>query len=260
MGDESTGDGIMKPYYQDEAVTIYNADCRDVLPNLSEIAVTVTSPPYNTLGSRIPVNGTGKMTADGWMKKVGRIGYDDDMPEEDYEQWQQEIAGLIYAATVDGGSFFYNHKVRWRDRKMVHPLHLVESFPRWNVRQEIIWERNGGIAHNAKLFTPSDERVYWMLKGEMPRVWNLEGARNLSVWHMAAEYGTEHPCPFPVRLPRKCLSGVTQHGDTVLDPFCGIGTTLRAAKDFNLKSIGIEKDESFCEIAAKRMSQLVMEL
>ena len=79
------------------------------------MAAVVTSPPYNTLGSRIPVNGTGKMAADGWMMKVGRLGYADDLPEGEYQDWQVELAALLYGTVMDGGSFFYNHKPRWRD-------------------------------------------------------------------------------------------------------------------------------------------------
>ena len=249
----------MKPYYEDESVTIYHGDCREVLPTLSGITATFTSPPYNTLGSRIPTKPTGKMTDDGWMMKVSAVGYFDDRTESEYMEWQQDVAKDIWNATVEGGSFFYNHKLRWRDRKMIHPLHLVETFG-WNVRQEIIWQRPGGIAHNAKLFTPNDERIYWMTKGDVPAKWNYEGARHLSVWTITAESGTPHPCPFPVELPKPAILGVSDKNDTILDPFMGIGTTLRAAKDLGRKSIGIEMDERWCEIAAKRMSQLAMQL
>jgi len=51
---------------------------------------------------------------------------------------------------------------------------------------------------------------------------------------------------------------LSEPGQLVIEPFCGTGTTLRSAKDMGRKSIGIEIDEKYCEIAAKRMSQEVL--
>lgn len=68
--------------------------------------------------------------------------------------------------------------------------------------------------------------------------------------------GNVHTCPKPLRLLRWIL---TLHaGETILDPFMGSGTTLRAAKDLGRKAIGIEIEEKYCEIAAKRLSQEVL--
>jgi site-specific DNA-methyltransferase (adenine-specific) len=69
----------------------------------------------------------------------------------------------------------------------------------------------------------------------------------------------EHPCPKSITLNLKLIEGFSDVGKTVLDPFMGSGTTLRAAKDLRRKAIGIEIEERYCEIAAKRMSQEVFD-
>jgi len=247
----------MTPYYQDDHVTIYHGDCREVLPLLGGINLTVTSPPYNTMGTRIPARPSGMHSSNGWLAKATAIGYADDLTEPDYEAWQVDVAAAIHDATVDGGSFFYNHKIRYRDTNPVHPIDLVRQFADWHLRQELVWDRGGSMVLNARMFPPSDERIYWMTKGAWR--WNQDAVAFMSVWRITPTAGDDgHPCPYPADIPKRCMVATTSPGDTVLDPFMGSGTTLRAAKDLGRKAIGIEISERYCEIAARRMGQEVL--
>lgn len=257
-----TSNGGWKPYYADDAVTIYNGDCRDVLASLgSHVATTVTSPPYNTLGSRVPAKPTGMHANSGWLASVREHGYADDMDESEYIAWQVDVAASVRRVTRPGGSLFYNHKVRFRDKIALHPYATVAQFDGWYLRQELVWERPGAVAFNARMFAPSDERIYWCVRDDGDHVWNQEAASYLSVWHMRPPddvYG--HPCPYPDILPKRCIIATTHPGDVVLDPFMGSGTTLFAAKALGRKAIGIDIDERYCEIAAGRCSQEVLDI
>ncbi len=70
-------------------------------------------------------------------------------------------------------------------------------------------------------------------------------------------YFKQHPTQKPVSLMKWCIQLCPDNPQTILDPFAGSGTTLRAAKDLNRKAIRIEIEEKYCEIAAKRMAQEV---
>ena len=73
------------------------------------------------------------------------------MPEEEYQSWQVEVLNELYRVIKEGGSFFYNHKVRYEDGKMIHPLQwLIKT--NWNIWKEIIWNRKiaGNIRENQK--------------------------------------------------------------------------------------------------------------
>jgi len=246
----------MSVYYSDDLVTLHHGDAAEILPTLSGVAATFTSPPYNTLGGRVPHAHPGMFRGNGWMAKVAAVGYADDMSEPDYAAWQVAVASLIHDATRPGGSFFYNHKCRWRDMQMIHPLDYVRAFDGWLLRQEVIWDRNLSMTFNARMFATSEERIYWMVRDGAPHVWNQEAASYLSVWKVRPQTGvSDHPCPFPEGIVTRALVGTTNPGDLVLDPFAGSGTTLQVAKDMGRRAVGIEVREDYCEAIAKRMTQ-----
>ena len=244
----------MKPYYDHAGITIYHGDCQEILPDLatgsSEIAVT--SPPYNLVWewSGGGPNSTYRSMENGRREQW----YPDTEDESSYQQGQKEM--LRELLRVCRGSVFYNHKVRyaWRRRNIYyHPMAWLAEFPLWC---EIIWDRGGAEGGNSRRVLLADERIYQLGK---PNRWN--GANGMtSVWRIPPDKDPSVPCPFPPEIPKRCISLTTVPGDLVIDPYMGRGTTLRAAKDIGRTAIGIEIEERYCEIAAKRLEQEVMEL
>jgi DNA modification methylase len=93
--------------------------------------------------------------------------------------------------------------------------------------------------------------------------WNqdpADGANWRDVWDIGHEgFDGPHFAVMPRELAERCICAGTKAGDTVLDPFAGAGTTLAVAKENGRRAIGIEIEEKYCEIAAKRLSQEVFE-
>lgn len=128
-----------------------------------------------------------------------------------------------------------------------------------------------GIANIWK-YPPADWVLCWLKPGSTRR----NGTGGFNHWEPILQYGKNkwpvdmirlppqrqiatggHPCPKPIKLFKWLIEGTT--AETILDPFMGSGTTLRAAKDLGRKSIGIEIEERYCEIAANRLGQEVFE-
>lgn len=232
--------------------------CGDTLELLKTIkdntvGVGVTSPPYNKKESKNK----------GWL--VSEVIYDkykDYVNEEEYQKNQIGVLNELFRITKDGGSFFYNHKVRWVNGRMIHPLEWIAK-TNWTIRQEIIWDR--GIAANIRgwRFWQVEERIYWLYK---PIEKNLIGkeleskdALLTSIWRIRPETEKRHPAPFPVELPLRCLLSVAAPNDIVIDPYCGSGTTLVAAKKLGLKYIGIDISENYVSVAKKRIEDYLSE-
>lgn len=105
----------------------------------------------------------------------------------------------------------------------------------------------------------------WVQSDWKPLLWFVKGGRTdkryvPDVLHSGGKSKSRHPWEQSVVDARWLIARLTQPGDLVLDPFCGSGTTLRAAKDLGRRAIGIEQDERYCAATADRLRQLVLPL
>ena len=245
------------PYYEDDLVTLYCADCADVLPALSGIDLIFTSPPYNLNCTTKPGGGFDGMTsgtarAGKWSGGALADGYEshgDDMPMPDYEAWQRKVLTASWATLSERGAIFYNHKPRPWLGEIWLPTRLNPGLP---LRQIITWARAGGINFSPSHYVPTYEWILVLAKLDW-RLKSKEASGVGDVWYVPQEAKTEHPAPFPLGLPARAIESAAP--SLVLDPFAGSGTTLRAAKNAGVRAIGIEKSERYCEIAVRRLGQ-----
>jgi site-specific DNA-methyltransferase (adenine-specific) len=234
------------PYYEDGTCVIYHGDCREVLPTLEPVSMVFTSPPYNL----------GRMSGGLANLAGGYRSYSDALPDCDYTAWQQDVLSLCWSTLTDDGAIFYNHKPLIRDRCAQLPLRLLPECV--TLRQIVIWYRQMGVNWSPSHFMPVHEWVM-ILARDAWRLIDKSASHVSDVWAIRPDMAhNEHPAPFPLALPLRAIAATP--AGVVLDPFMGSGTTLRAAKDLNRKAIGIEVDERYCEIAARRLGQEVLAL
>jgi site-specific DNA-methyltransferase (adenine-specific) len=235
---------------------IFCGDALTILKSLPDeiIDLGVTSPPYN--------KGENKK---GWLvANVKYKGFSDKLPEDLYQENQVQVLNEIYRITKPGGSFFYNHKLRWEKGKLLHPMDWLRK-TNWVIKQEIIWDRM--IAANIRgwRFWQVDERIYWLYK---PKDKNYMGeelkskhALLTSIWRFPPEKENPHPAPFPLALPIRCIFSIMddKEGGLIIDPYCGSGTTLIAAKILKHHFIGIDISPEYVELSLRRLQNYKLE-
>jgi len=228
--------------------TLYHGDCLEILPTLDKVDAVVTSPPYNTLNPLAKPSGLHAERISGvneWMDK--QDGYFDQMPENDYQRWQNHVlqASLARASVV-----WINHKTRYRNGVGIHPLQFYLS----PLFAEVVWDRGGSMALNCGRFAPSHE--YWFGFGK-PDYWDNSVNKLMSVWRIPPGSGkhkdNDHPCPYPERLVNPIIVGSSPADGIVADIFMGSGTTGVACANLGRKFIGIEIERKYFDIACERI-------
>jgi len=233
---------------------IYLGDCMEVMQHLDRdsIEVCVTSPPYN-LCKRYS-NYKNSKTSQAMTEKYDKW-YFDDMPEWEYQGWQQSVIHSLMR--VCRSSIFYNHKVRfaWHNRNIFrtatnlhHPMHWLEKFPIWC---EIIWDRCG-IGNPSRRYHIQEERIYQIGK---PKKWDNKVLSLTNIWRIPPSRNEAHVCTFPEKLVENCILPTTDEGDTIIDPFLGAGTTAVVAVKHGRKFIGIEKDPEYFQVACDNVAK-----
>jgi DNA modification methylase len=248
----------MKPYYDQDGITIYHGDCRNVLLNRLEFDYVITSPPYNKglrgdyrngwVGVQSKAAKQGKFAA-------GYVNTSDAIDWPDYFALLHEVFYLCWMAIPDDGAMWINHKPRVWMREFMSPVLSLPDIVK--IRQAIIWKtQSKGVDVSEMGYSSAHEWVMFCPKDGFRLSQDVSAGGDL--WDIPNDgFKSEHLCPFPIGVPLKAMEAMKPDG-TILDPFMGSGTTLRAAKDLGRKAIGIEIEERYCEIAVQRLRQKVL--
>ena len=222
-----------QPYYDHDGITIYHGDCRDIMPHLPKVDCLISDPPYG-------INlGTHRGVSDERSRELRRGGYES--YEDTPDQYKAIIVPAIKAALdiSERGAVFALAPSAW---SLPAPDALGGLY---------IPAANGRSPWGFQNFAPV------LFYGGAPDL--NKGAKHTTIkarGRSQVELG--HPCPKPVEWMLWLVGLVSRESETILDPFMGSGTTLRAAKDLRRKAIGIEIEEKYCEIAVKRLAQEVL--
>ena len=234
-----------------ETNIIYNEDCLKTMERIHDNSVdlVVTSPPYN---KGFYANKNAKQSKV-WNTLNGRkIAYDsfsDDMPPEEYEEWQKAVISECIRILKPSGSLFYNHKDIIYKGLIVPPKWVYD----FKVRQQIIWDRQSSCMIDPHYFMPANEWIYWIVKDEKRVFFDKEkSAFMTNIWRMNTDKNP-HPAPFPYIMAANIINCCSKEGDIVYDPFMGSGTTALASVKLGRQYIGSEISEKYVQMANEKI-------
>lgn len=245
----------MKPYYEDGAVTIYHGEALQLLPAISGWDLLLTDPPYSS-GGLFRSDRTNASTITKYVNSgtdAPRFEFSgDNRDQRGYLAWV--TLWLSAALRVAGSGAMACLFTDWR--QMPTTTDALQAGG-WVWRGVAVWDKTLKARPAAGLYTAQAEFVVWGTAGLRPSQqlgYQIPGVYS----HPAPDLkNRDHVTEKPEAVMRWLLAPAR---GTVLDPFMGSGSTLIAAKATGRKAIGIEIEERYCEIAARRCSQEVMEM
>ena len=251
---------MLKPYYQEDRITIYNGDCRDILPHLPKVDLVLTDPPYGTTQCKwdtvIPFKPMWKqlnriIKSDGAIVLFGSEPFSSylrmsNIKEYKYDWiWEKDKATNHLNAKImpmrksELISVFYSEQCIYNPQLTKKNLKNIR--PATTKRNQA---ENYGKMTSKSIRTIPEHLSY---PNEMLKFRGCFGNKGQSL----------HPTQKPVALMQYLIKTYTNSGGIVLDFTMGSGTTLVAAKQLGRKAIGIELEKKYCDIAIDRLRQQV---
>jgi site-specific DNA-methyltransferase (adenine-specific) len=232
------------PYYSDDLVTLYHGDCREVLADMAEgsVAAVITDPPYS---ERTHKNATSNKAGERDHALSGPRGFASISDAELREIVADcgRVSASWVVATLD-----YRHAVEFD----------VEPPAGLRVLRVGVWVKTNPTPQiSGDRPAQGWEAIAYMHRADKRSVWNGGGRHGNFVTTIARPEG--HPTAKPLGMVSDWVRLFSQPDDVILDPFAGSGTTLRAALNEGRRAIGVEIDERYCELIAKRLSQGVLD-
>ena len=245
-------------YYDHDGITIYNANCRDILPKLGPVDLVLTDPPYGHNN-----NNSGDLIS----RWEAALGLGDYVPERD----NRPIANDDPESCSELIQWFFSELPR-----LLNPGACCcccgggggpdPQFARWSLwldahvpfKMCIIWDK--GPLGMGWHYRRDWECILVAQKGGKKITWNGGNTTSNIIRDIPRiiPRSDQHPTPKPIKLMSRFISWHTNPGDTVLDPFMGCGPTLIAAKNLGRKAIGIEISKEYCDIAVERLKQCAL--
>jgi len=256
---------IAKKYSPDAKCVLYHGDCIDLLKTIPDgsVKLIVTSPPYN-LGKEYEVK-----------KEIN-----------EYVDFQKKVISECHRILSDDGNICWevgNYVENGTIIPLDYLLYPVFTELGLTMRNRIVWHFGHGL-HASKRFSGRYEVIMWFTKTDS-YTFNLDpvrvppkyptkryykgekkgqlscnplGKNPTDVWDVPNVKSnhvekTCHPCQYPVELIERLVLSMTNEGDSVFDPFVGVGSTLIAALMHNRKAIGSEIKKEYIEAAKERI-------
>ena len=234
-------------------------DCLEGLAQLQDnsIDLIITSPPFNKGYSN---KNRKRYKSQRWNETINYGGDEnaDNMPEDEYQQWQTQVLNECYRVLKEDGSMWYNHKNRIHDGEIITPYQWLLNTP-FMIRQEIIIDR--GCTPNVfnSRYMPTTEKLFWLTKSKLPRFKRLPDTLFKSeTWYIVPERNTPHPAPFDIKLCDNIIPNIALGEKIlVLDIFMGSGTTAISAIKHGCDYIGFELFQEYVDMANKRIEDYV---
>lgn len=233
---------MTEPYYQDDRVTLYLGDCREVLADISDQAVdcVITDPPYSDRTHAQAKSNKGRGHG---VKAVTFAS----MSEADLTSVLTECGRVTRRWVISTLDYRHAFHVDQTPPPGLRTLR-IGVWVKPNPMPQISADRPG----------QGWEAIAFMHRKDAKPTWH--GGGRAGVWTFPVEQGQGHPTAKPLAMVGDWVRLFTNPGDVILDPFAGSGTTLRASLDNGRRAIGVELEERYCEVIARRLAQGVLDL